>query len=471
MLVWGGAFGSTALGDGRAYDPFANVWAGISTSGTPGPSPGPRTGHTLVWTGTEAVVWGGDGAVGGSSYNPATDSWTALPEAGGPSHVYWHTAVWTGSVMMVWGGETPGGAVNTGAYWNAGGWTSMDPTNAPSARRRHSAVWAGQSIGMIVWGGDVGGVTVFNDGGTYFYRPLFGDNWATPPSPVALGPRVYHTATWTGTRMVVFGGADTSHIWGDGAAFNPLTNTWALVGGVNAPTPRYRHTAVCPGDDSVIVWGGSAGTSFADGARYFPATNTWTPIAPSGLAGRRQLEATWSGREMLVWGGLGDFGALFADGARYNPAFDGWTSMSTLGAPSARYDHRARQAGDEMLVWGGSSNTDSGGRYCASCAVLTGFEAAKNLAFSNNTTLTWSASAGVTAYTLYHGTFDGTAPLTNHTCFQTGLGAPTASDPTVPPAGTGWYYLVGASNSCSRTGLGSMTGGAPRPIPACPQEP
>ncbi|HEX5041947.1 MAG TPA: kelch repeat-containing protein [Candidatus Polarisedimenticolaceae bacterium] len=468
MVVWGGAAGNTAQGDGRRYDPYAEVWSGISNSGTPGPSPGPRTGHTLVWTGSEAVVWGGAVSTGGSSYSLATDAWTALTEVGSPNHVYWHSAVWTGSVMMVWGGETPGGPVNTGAYWNAGGWVTMDPTNAPSARRRHSAVWAGQSIGMIVWGGDVGSVTIFNDGGTYFYRPLFGDNWVTtPPSPVALGPRVYHTATWTGTRMVIFGGADQTHIWGDGAAFNPLANTWTLLSGVNAPAARYYHTAISPGDDSVIVWGGyNSGNYYGDGARYFVGTNTWTPIAPSGLGGRRMVEATWSGREMLVWGGLGS--SVFGDGARYNPGFDAWTPMSAFGAPSARYDHRSRQAGDEMVTWGGSSNTDTGGRYCASCAVLSGFEAAKDLSFSSSTTLAWSANTGVTAYALYRGTFNGSAPLTNHGCFQGGLATPTASDANVPAPGSGFYYLVGASNSCSRTGLGQMTGGAPRANPSCP---
>src|SRR6185436_5446238 len=137
MIVWGGASGNTALGDGRRFDAYADIWSAISNAGTPGPSPGARTGHTLLWTGTEAIVWGGmspsSGAFtpGGSSYNLATDSWTALPETGSPNNTYWHTAVWTGSVMLVWGGERVGGASNGGASWNGSGWTAMDFTNAP----------------------------------------------------------------------------------------------------------------------------------------------------------------------------------------------------------------------------------------------------------------------------------------------------------------------------------------------------
>jgi hypothetical protein len=173
---------------------------------------------------------------------------------------------------------------------------------------------------------------------------------------------------------------------------------------------------------------------------------------------------------MILWGGRKDFG-IAADGARYNPGFDAWTSMSSVGAPSARYDYRAAQAGSEMLLWGGSDATDSGARYCASCAVISGFEAAKDLAFASNTTLTWGANTGVSGYSLFRGTFSGGSTFTNHTCLMTALPAPTVTDPNVPGAGTGFYYLVGASNGCSRTHLGQMTGGAPRANPPCPTEP
>jgi hypothetical protein len=120
-----------------------------------------------------------------------------------------------------------------------------------------------------------------------------------------------------------------------------------------------------------------------------------------------------------------------------------------------------------MVVWGGSSNTDTGGRYCASCAVLSGFEAARNLSFSNPTTLVWGAHAGTT-YSLYRGTLAAGSPPYNHTCFQSGLTSATASVTANPAPETAYYYLVGAANACSRTHLGRMTGGALRPNPSCP---
>ena len=54
------------------------------------------------------IVWGGyySGSVlnGGGRYNPVADSWTAVTTTGAPAARYRHTAVWTGSEMIVWGG-------------------------------------------------------------------------------------------------------------------------------------------------------------------------------------------------------------------------------------------------------------------------------------------------------------------------------------------------------------------------------
>ena len=58
--------------------------------------------------------------------------------------------------MIVWGGHTNIGPpdANTGGRYNPGtnSWTATSTTNAPSGRARHTAVWTGSE--MIVWGGD-----------------------------------------------------------------------------------------------------------------------------------------------------------------------------------------------------------------------------------------------------------------------------------------------------------------------------
>ena len=69
-----------------------------------------------------------------------------------------HSAVWTGSEMIVWGGGDPGGSnelLTTGGRYNPGtdSWIPMSD-EAPSARSNHTAVWTGSE--MIVWGGQFG---------------------------------------------------------------------------------------------------------------------------------------------------------------------------------------------------------------------------------------------------------------------------------------------------------------------------
>jgi len=81
----------------------------------------------------------------------------------------------------------------------------------------------------------------------------------------------------------------------------------------------------------MIVWGGFSGNrAVGDGARYDPTTDSWTSIAsPSAtLAGGRSV--VWTGSEMIVWGGR-DFSGARGDGARYFPPFSSSLGLSPLG--------------------------------------------------------------------------------------------------------------------------------------------
>ena len=69
--------------------------------------------------------------------------------------------------MIIWGGYSTNvsGYTNTGGRYNPStdSWTSTDITLAPSGRQRHTAIWTGSE--MIVWGGSGVGSTKFNTGG------------------------------------------------------------------------------------------------------------------------------------------------------------------------------------------------------------------------------------------------------------------------------------------------------------------
>jgi hypothetical protein len=136
----------------------------------------------------------------------------------------------------------------------------------------------------------------------------------------------------------------------------PCNDAWGATSTNNAPTARYAHTAVWTGSE-MIVWGGFNGqtTFFNTGGRYRPSTDSWTATSITNApSARASHTAVWTGSEMIVWGGVTNGGYLNS-GGRYNPGTDSWTATSTTNAPQAREIHTAVWTGTEMIVWGGFS--------------------------------------------------------------------------------------------------------------------
>ena len=173
MIVWGGSGAGSVLNNntGGRYNPGTNSWTATSTTN----APLGRFAHTAVWTGSEMTVWGGYnyGSLStGGKYNPGTDTWAATNTTNAPADREYHTAVWTGSEMIVWGGESfyngSNHYLNTGGRYNPGtdSWTATSTANVPHGRAYHTAVWTGSE--MIVWGGYTDGLYIFfNTGGKY----------------------------------------------------------------------------------------------------------------------------------------------------------------------------------------------------------------------------------------------------------------------------------------------------------------
>lgn len=208
LLVWGGRNFSGLLSDGSLCDP-ASGWSDLPTAG----APESRSGAAGVWTGTEFIVWGGTGAAGelgtGARLPLAGGSspgaWTELASAGAPSARTGHSLVWTGSKVMVWGGSQGGVPVNTGAAYDpvTDQWADLPTTGAPDARSGHVAVWTGEE--MVIFGGQggSGSDSALATGAAYHpgsgvWRPL-----TTGGAPVA---RTRATGLWAGDELIIFGG-------------------------------------------------------------------------------------------------------------------------------------------------------------------------------------------------------------------------------------------------------------------------
>lgn len=232
----------------------------------------------------------------------------------------------------------------------------------PDARMYATAVWTGSL--MIVWGGSDHIGTPFNTGGRY--DPLT-DNWSAMSMRNVPDARYWHTAVWTGSLMIVWGGTAGGPPLGSGSRYDPATDSWSATSPTNAPASRELHAAIWTGT-RMVIWGGFRVTGLdggfdSTGGRYDPVSDTWVPTSLAGApVGRYRLTAVWNGHQMMVWGGQsyvnisgGPVYTYYNSGGLYDPTADAWTPISTTNAPAPRYLHTAVWTGTVMVVWGGAN--------------------------------------------------------------------------------------------------------------------
>ena len=301
MFVWGGFGQGGYLNDGGRYDPASRAWKGMTTSN----APSAREWVEPVWTGSKMIVWGGraaddyrhDGAV----YDPGSDEWTAMNTNGAPRGRLGHSMAWTGRELIVWSGFgweslTPkfDNHLGDGARYDiaTGEWRAISEAGAPTARSGHSTIWTGTK--MMVWGGGTREGLV-NTGG--IYDPA-ADSWSAIPMEGAPQPRNGHAAVWTGEEMVVWGGRTTGFqnlpvALNDGARYDPVANKWTAMEFEAGAKPRFGHSAIWTGTD-MIIWGGhDVGNSGIE--QYWNDTWSYLPTAPKlvmGLPGVNR-EISW----------------------------------------------------------------------------------------------------------------------------------------------------------------------------------
>lgn len=198
------------------------------------------------------------------------------------------------------------------------GWGLVSTTNAPSARFGHTAVWTGSR--MIIWGGTSNDSAGLKTGA--MYDPAT-DTWSALTTTDAPDGRWDHSAVWTGAEMVVFGGrSGVSSYLNSAAAYNPETNQWRPLPG--ATNSRYGHVSVYDNNGKMYVFGG-----FGESNSYITipevldvtaAVPAWTQLAEDpattgsggSIKGRMDLSAILAGDEIMTFGGR--YGLLDSSG-------------------------------------------------------------------------------------------------------------------------------------------------------------
>jgi N-acetylneuraminic acid mutarotase len=286
LIVWGGFKRAGTVNiwqnSGAIWDSKSGVWTKVKCQFGPVELDDfarieDNTIQTLVWTGNEAIVFGGAlvaGKAPGGMFDPETVSHNCrqMTATSYPKNNIAHSAVWADDRMIIFGGNenrTVSDGMSVFAP-STNKWTKIYSSVLPEARDGHTAVWTGSQ--MIVYGGR--GVTMRTltiDGGIYDAKT----GWSLFNSDTMFG-RNGHTAVWTGNEMVVFGGKPN---WTSGIgkylnsifAFNPASKTWRVVESQTAPMPRMLHGTAWTGS-SLVVFGGliSVDRATSTGGVFFP---------------------------------------------------------------------------------------------------------------------------------------------------------------------------------------------------------
>jgi N-acetylneuraminic acid mutarotase len=225
VLTWGGGCCGEDAAGGAAYSPATNRWSRLPAAPLAG-----RQQTAGVWTGRELIVAGGNNTDGkvfadAAAYNPASRAWRRLPAM--PEARTGATVTWNGREVLVVGGL---GRFSGQARPYADGVAYSPASNAwrrlpamDTGRAGHTAICTGPQL--LVWGG----------------RTRAGGSWTAPPrglaydraanrwSPLPRAPlrgRTSHVAVWTGSQMLIWGGApardsDPQKPFADGAAYTP----------------------------------------------------------------------------------------------------------------------------------------------------------------------------------------------------------------------------------------------------------
>lgn len=280
----------------------------------------------LTWTGDELIFWGGeddfdpDMPIGepGLAYSPDTRMWRTLPPSSKRA-TYGAVGVWTGSELVLCCGR-----------WSPFQAVSYEP--ASDTWRTLADAGGDEEYAEAVWTGEL--MLVAEPGGVAAYEPA-SDTWSeVPPSPMPLG-RLNELA-WTGAELVVWPANGGREVYA-GMALDPVSGDWRVLDDPPAwpamPDIEWTGDDLMIWGGLPAAGGGS---ERAVGSRLDYADDRWHELTeplpePDGCeCNLGSQELLWTGSELLVWTGtfgtgLGPNGHLLIS---YQPETASWSLVS-----------------------------------------------------------------------------------------------------------------------------------------------
>jgi hypothetical protein len=134
--------------------------------------------------------------------------------------------------------------------------TGSNLASGAAAANLNSSGQSGVASGGLVLSATENNAALVSAGYVKIGATTMSDTWLQRVNGTPSG-RTLHTAVWTGSEMIVWGGSDFNGPMNGGGRYNSEGNRWTAVSTNGAPAARYIHTAVWTGSE-MLVWGGSS---------------------------------------------------------------------------------------------------------------------------------------------------------------------------------------------------------------------
>jgi hypothetical protein len=269
----------------ESYDPASRTWTRLSPPAGPGYVPA----YNAVWDGKEMLVFGAFHSV---AYNPATNTWRTLSKSVGGGLV-----IWTGREAIGWGGGCCGDAFGNGLAYNPATDTYRELAPSPLAPSQGPiGAWTGHELVLFSGGFDPADAKPYpaSLARAAAYDPST-DTWRrTAPLPVSA-LHFGGTAAWDGREVLVVGTGPSARA---AFAYDAAANRVRRL----APMPfgLLHEAAAFWTGRRLLVWGGS---ETGLGAAYDPRTDRWSALPPAPLRGFA-VALAWTGQSLIVGNGI-----------------------------------------------------------------------------------------------------------------------------------------------------------------------
>lgn len=326
LLAAGGSTDASGLPSRHwfSFDPDDASWSPIADA------PFARSSFRSVWTGSEALFWGGfDGSrsyTDGMAYNTAAGTWRTLPDApletDSPA-----VAVWTGSEFILWGGGHPGDPSNVrGAAYDPSTDTWRRIPDAPVALKLGGGEWSGHEL--YVFGSLLDGRNIAQIEGVVgaAYDPA-ADTWRQiPTAPLS---QQASSGAWVDGRLIAY------DYVGDAAAYDPLTDRWHRLPDVPIEPGECYPDAIADGDLMLAWYCGQL-------ALFDARTDSWTRVT-GGITQAQIAPPAYGGTLYQLWrfASLEEgSGVVFFDAEGISVEEQGMACYGCAGSPRSLWAYR-----------------------------------------------------------------------------------------------------------------------------------